>query len=146
MRRAIVRSIVIALAFFPTLHWAFEKSDPITDVFLAWWKATFGFQVAVFLIVLWALASGLVLYAFRCRAPRLYGLVEVAVGVFIALALTGRLIKEPFIYGPDPVFFTIVAALYIIVRGLDVFHKPPEGTRRPTILWDTGRFSTQMKG
>ena len=74
---------MIVLAFFPTLHWAFEKRDPVTDAFLAWWKETFGFQVA---------------------------------------------------------------ALYIIVRGLDVFHKPPEGTRRPTILLDTGRFSTQMKG
>jgi hypothetical protein len=137
---------VILLAAVPTLRWAFEQRDPLTDPFLGWWKATFGFQVAPCLIVLWALAFGLVLYVFRCRAPRLYGAVEVAVGVFIALALTGRLIKEPFMYGPDPVFFTIVAALYVIVRGLDNFHKPPDGPRRPTILWDTGRFSTERKG
>jgi type IV secretory pathway VirB2 component (pilin) len=136
--------VVLVVAFVPTLHWLFENQDTYTPVVLNWITAKLGFEVARYLIVLWALAFGLVLYVLRCRWPRTYGVIEIVVGAYIATFLVNRLLGKTVELGPQgengTVFFTIVGALYIIVRGLDNFHKARDGKTHRTILWDTGVF------
>ena len=131
------------MALVPCLHWVFERSDTLTPALLNWLDARMGFDIAAHLVALWALAFGLVLYVVRCHWPRFYGAVEIAVGVYIATFLVNRLLGRPVELGPTEngsAFFTIVASLYVIVRGLDNFHRSPDAKPRRTILWDRGLF------
>ena len=74
--------------------------------------------LALFLII-FALIFGTLLYLFRCRALRAYGVFEIGVGMFVA-GVTAMNIAQTSKVGPSiaPIF-GVIAALYVIVRGYD---------------------------
>jgi hypothetical protein len=78
--------------------------------------------LALFLII-FALIFGTLLYLFRCRALRAYGVFEIGVGMFVA-GVTAMNIAQTSKVGPSmsPVF-GVIAALYVIVRGYDNIYK-----------------------
>jgi hypothetical protein len=83
-------------------------------------------------------AGGTVLYAFRCRTPGLYGALEVAAGVFIATFVVNVLLGN--VGNVAAGFFTIVGALYIIVRGYDNVYKSMQAGTDQIRRWNRWFF------
>jgi hypothetical protein len=132
--------IVGLLAVLPTLHWIVGVRDPFGRPFLLWASGQFGPSVEPVLIVVWAFASGLVLYALRCSWPHVYGVIEIVVGAYIATFLVNLLLIKPTEPTNDAIFFTVVGALYIIVRGLDNLHRALKPATAPTRHWNKWFF------
>jgi hypothetical protein len=65
---------------------------------------------------------GCVLYFFRCRSRGYYGFCECVLGVYGAISVAGQIAPDKLpvsMPGNIIVFISWVAALYVIVRGLD---------------------------
>jgi hypothetical protein len=82
--------------------------------------AHFGFFVFQISCFVGMLVTGVLLYLFRCRFLKTYGFLEVVVGLATAIYLANNFQISAPTFGP---YFAILAALYVIVRGLDNFHK-----------------------
>ena len=136
----IIWIIVGLLAVLPTLHWIVGGRDPFGRPILLWASGQFGPSVEPVLIVGWAFASGLVLYALRCSWPHVYGVIEIVVGAYIATFLVNLLLIEPAEPTNDAIFFTVVGALYIIVRGLDNLYRALEPATAPMRQWNKWFF------
>jgi hypothetical protein len=77
--------------------------------------------------------TGLLLYMFRCRYLKIYGWLEVGVGVATGLYLANTLNNpQGSSFGP---YFAVIASLYVIVRGLDNLHKSLKNERY-IALWN----------
>ena len=77
-------------------------------------------QVLVAVVVI---QIGGLLYYMRCRKQMMYGVCECFVGIVTAAYFVNNLKTED----PTP-WFSLLAALYIIVRGADNIHKSLKGT------------------
>jgi len=74
-------------------------------------------------LIVGALSLGTVLYGFRCRRPRAYGMLEILVGLSIA-----TYVLDPFLSGLSlsaGVYFTALGALYVVVRGVSPYRVNP---------------------
>jgi hypothetical protein len=67
--------------------------------------------------------AGITLYALRCRKQMMYGVLECFVGIATAGYFVNNL--EPNVLTP---WFSLLASLYIIVRGADNIQKSLKGT------------------
>jgi hypothetical protein len=82
---------------------------------------------------------GLYLYRFRSRRPSWYGVVEIAVGWFIALQIIDQMrvgTTAPTMNG----FFTAAGALYVIVRGCDNVYRGMSAGTVATRRWNQWFF------
>lgn len=76
-------------------------------------------QSAIFLAII---IAGILLYRMRCRSQKLYGVTECLVGILMAGYYVNHLKPE------DPTqTFTLLGAMYIIVRGMDNIQKSLKG-------------------
>ncbi len=78
------------------------------------WGAVATLQV---LLILFILGAGTFMYVLRCMIPRVYGLIEIAIGIGIALYIQNIAVGLTSPKGNTA--FAILAALYVIVRGYD---------------------------
>ena len=82
------------------------------------------------------------LYMLRCRHLRLYGLLEVAVGIVTAMLvvnqLTGADISRAIV-----LFLAQVGGLYVAVRGLDNIHRGLTGAARDA--WERQFFGVRER-
>jgi hypothetical protein len=104
--------LVITNVGLPLLAWLLQlslRNFPLVTV-------QTGVAVLVILV-------GAGLYALRCRILWLYGASECWVGIAISVYFVNNLKLD----SPEP-WFSLLAALYIIVRGADNFHKSLKGT------------------
>jgi hypothetical protein len=85
---------------------------------------------------------GVLLYAFRCRWTRLYGQVEIAVGIFIAFHVV-ELTLGTFTNDMGGVF-TALGALYIIVRGFDNIYRTFKPGDDITLIWNYFFFGRRV--
>jgi len=81
------------------------------------------------------LIVGLALYRFRCRSGKAYGMLEVAAGVFIAFHILEQATGQAPAYANA--VFTILGALYVIVRGLDNFYRALAPGSTAVIVWNS---------
>jgi hypothetical protein len=77
---------------------------------------------------------GFLLYMFRCRHARVYGQLEIAVGIFIAFQVI-ELSIGTLSYNMGGIF-TALGALYIIVRGCDNVYKTLKSGEDATFVWN----------
>jgi len=79
-------------------------------------------------------AFGVCLYRFRCRKPGPYGMFECIFGVLTAVYVANRLLpfanSQQAAQAPDRnlTFAAWCGAIYVIVRGLDNYHRSLIGT------------------
>lgn len=83
---------------------------------------------AIQVAFVWAnLIVGYALYRMRCRRLGTYGLVEIGVGLFTAVLMANQMFGTP-IPGIFSIILPQIAALYVMVRGLDNIQKAlPDG-------------------
>ncbi len=80
------------------------------------------------------IASGALLYGFRCRRPAWYGLVEIIIGMIFAFYTIKLLTK---ISMPEANgIFSAAGALYIIVRGFDNIYRSLRKGSHFTQAWN----------
>jgi hypothetical protein len=77
---------------------------------------------------------GFALYTFRCRHARVYGQLEIGVGIFIAFQVI-ELSIGTLSYNMGGIF-TALGALYIIVRGCDNVYKTLKADEDATFAWN----------
>jgi hypothetical protein len=89
------------------------------------------------IVVLATLLIGSALYAFRCRRPLAYGVLELCVAIASALFVADQIYYQlqqvsSYIVGA----FSEMAALYIYVRGMDNIHRSLKRASRLQRMWE----------
>lgn len=94
---------------------------------------------AVQVAFVWAnIFAGYALYRMRCRRLGAYGLLEIGVGLFTAVLMANQMFGTP-IPGIFSIVIPQIAALYVMVRGLDNIQKAlPDGRLKE--WWDRHFF------
>jgi hypothetical protein len=87
-------------------------------------------------------AAGMLLYFFRCRSPYWYGLLEIFVGAFGAFYVGTQFMEAT--GGTGTLILAEIAALYVIVRGLDNLGRSMSGERKER--WDRFLFGKKDNG
>jgi hypothetical protein len=87
---------------------------------------------------------GISLYAWRCRFVALYGLAEIALGLFIAFHVYAQITGHASQLANGA--FTAAGALYIVVRGFDNIYRALRPSRRLTRAWNVLFFGKDTDG
>lgn len=90
------------------------------------------------LVVGIGIMGGLILYSIRCQLPWIYGVLELFVGIVIAayaVAMVAGVVRPE-----GNIFFAVVGALYVIVRGLDNLYRGIEAGTEDKRAWNRHFF------
>lgn len=140
--RAIVSFVLTPFMFFEEVFNPRERSDKSVVLFMLGIAIITLFLIATIVFVIFVritvglyvpfewkqlpvafglLATGTVLYWFRCRRVGAYGLAEIALGLLLAVFVVNKEVQNTSLDLSG--FFACAAALYIIVRGFDNIYR-----------------------
>jgi hypothetical protein len=84
--------------------------------------------------ILVVMIAGSALYVLRCRKPGLYGIAEICVGAYIAVEFA--LLHLGIMQELPNVAFSVLAALYIMVRGYDNIYRSFSASTLEIEFWN----------
>ena len=88
-----------------------------------------GFMLVIF-------AAGHSMYFVRCRWPRWYGVIEIAVGLGLGCVVVNQIVGTALEIAVATAYFTVAGAIYVIVRGYDnIYRSLPKDARTSHLRW-----------
>jgi hypothetical protein len=102
--------------------WATSLINPLSALVVHW--ISFPHALMTVLMASATITIGQLLYRLRCQKPRYYGIGEIIVGIASAIIAANSVLALEWLPSRSgAILLAELGALYIIVRGMDNYHK-----------------------